>query len=152
MQKKMLWSYFHSSLNYDLTFIQVWIKELLRWAVRRRQWHPTPVLLPGKSHGRRSLVGCKSAGSGVVGQQSICPAARGILPDQGLNWCRLHCKVDFQPLDHQGLFKQERAVIPGEAALISSGSSTLWFRMFCTHVFHILTLHIGCDLQTNVEL
>ena len=25
---------------------------------RRRQWHPTPVLLPGKSHGRRSLVGC----------------------------------------------------------------------------------------------
>ena len=25
--------------------------------VRRRQWHPTPVLLPGKSHGRRSLVG-----------------------------------------------------------------------------------------------
>ena len=25
---------------------------------RRRQWHPTPVLLPGKSHGRKSLVGC----------------------------------------------------------------------------------------------
>ena len=28
------------------------------WATNRRgQWHPTPVLLPGKSHGRRSLVG-----------------------------------------------------------------------------------------------
>ena len=26
--------------------------------MRRRQWHPTPVLLPGKSHGRRSLIGC----------------------------------------------------------------------------------------------
>ena len=25
---------------------------------RRRQWHPTPVLLPGKSHGWRSQVGC----------------------------------------------------------------------------------------------
>ena len=25
---------------------------------RRRQWHPTPVLLPGKSHRWRSLVGC----------------------------------------------------------------------------------------------
>ena len=24
---------------------------------RRRQWHPTPVLLPGKSHGWRSLAG-----------------------------------------------------------------------------------------------
>ena len=28
----------------------------------RRQWHPTPVLLPGKSHGWRSLVGCSSWG------------------------------------------------------------------------------------------
>ena len=27
-------------------------------SLRRRQGHPTPVLLPGKSHGRRSLVGC----------------------------------------------------------------------------------------------
>ena len=25
---------------------------------QRRQWHPTPVLLPGKSHGWRSLEGC----------------------------------------------------------------------------------------------
>ena len=24
----------------------------------RRQWQPTPVLLPGKSHERRSLIGC----------------------------------------------------------------------------------------------
>ena len=29
--------------------------QLLLW---RRQWHPTPVLLGGKSHGWRSLVGC----------------------------------------------------------------------------------------------
>ena len=29
---------------------------------RRRQWHPTPVLLPGKSHGRRSLVDCSPWG------------------------------------------------------------------------------------------
>ena len=28
----------------------------------RRQWHPTPVLLSGKSHGRRSLVGCSPWG------------------------------------------------------------------------------------------
>ena len=29
---------------------------------RRRQWHLTPVLLPGKSHGWRSLVGCSPWG------------------------------------------------------------------------------------------
>ena len=29
---------------------------------RRRQWQPSPVLLPGKSHGRGSLVGCSPWG------------------------------------------------------------------------------------------
>ena len=31
-------------------------------ALRRRQWYPTPVLLPGKSHGWRSLAGCSPWG------------------------------------------------------------------------------------------
>ena len=44
---------------------------LLHWQVdsksldhqgRRRQWHTTPVLLPGKSHGQRNLVGCSPWG------------------------------------------------------------------------------------------
>ena len=37
----------------------------MRWPFRigrTRQWHPTPVLLPGKSRGRRSLVGCSPWG------------------------------------------------------------------------------------------
>ena len=36
-----------------------WTEYLLnpRQAYGRRQWHPTPVLLPGKSHGWRSLMG-----------------------------------------------------------------------------------------------
>ena len=33
-----------------------------RLLFQRRRWHPTPVLLPGKSHGRRSLVGCSPRG------------------------------------------------------------------------------------------
>ena len=37
-------------------FLLVW---LVCW---RRQWHPTSVLLPGKSHGQRSLVGCSPWG------------------------------------------------------------------------------------------
>ena len=35
---------------------------VVRVYIRRRQWHPTPVLLPGKSHGQRSLVGCSPWG------------------------------------------------------------------------------------------
>ena len=40
-----------------------WIKGH-RWnhAFVQRQWQPTPVLLPGKSHGLRSLVGCSPWG------------------------------------------------------------------------------------------
>ena len=39
--------------------LHLWVAEGIS---RRRQWHPTPVLLPGKSHGRRSLVGCSPWG------------------------------------------------------------------------------------------
>ena len=35
-----------------------WV-EKIPW---RRKWHSTPVFLPGKSHGRRSLVGCSPWG------------------------------------------------------------------------------------------
>ena len=38
------------SRKYDLAHANA-----LSW---RKQWHPTPVLLPGKSHRQRSLVGC----------------------------------------------------------------------------------------------
>jgi len=37
-------------------------EEALQIAKERRQWHPTPVLLPGKSHGWRSLAGCSPWG------------------------------------------------------------------------------------------
>ena len=35
---------------------------LVRLWTRRRQWHPTPVFLLGKSHGQRSLEGCSPWG------------------------------------------------------------------------------------------
>ena len=54
---------------YGFSFIVCWYGEL-HWLISlnqayshaRRQWQPTPVLLPGKSHGRRSLVGCSQWG------------------------------------------------------------------------------------------
>ena len=39
--------------------LDLMIRTICLW---RRQWHPTPVLLPRKSHGRRSLVGCSPWG------------------------------------------------------------------------------------------
>ena len=45
-------SFWGEKKNLRIPLVKVW----------RRQWHPTPVLLPGKSHGWRSLVGCSPWG------------------------------------------------------------------------------------------
>ena len=84
----MLWStlisfFSHSNawflyLRQNCHFLKCWVKtvstiyeecyyskevkgcfSVLYW---RRRWHPTPVLLPGKSHGQRSPVGCSPWG------------------------------------------------------------------------------------------
>ena len=44
------------------TFEDIWSLILDSSLERRRQWQSTPVLLPGKSHGWRSLVGCSPWG------------------------------------------------------------------------------------------
>ena len=57
-----------TDLDLDLSyqFMGFFFSPLFLHAVKRvrqrRQWHPTPVLLPGKSHGGRSLVGCSPWG------------------------------------------------------------------------------------------
>ena len=43
-------------------FLHVLSLSLSSEVFQRRQWHPTPVLLPGESHGQRSLVGCSPWG------------------------------------------------------------------------------------------
>ena len=40
------------------------IKNLEKW---RRKWQSTPVILPGKSHGQRNLVGKESDTEGGAG-------------------------------------------------------------------------------------
>ena len=49
----------------SVLLLSIYIFKELSWhllvssiVLRRRQWQPTPVLLPGKSHGWRRLVGC----------------------------------------------------------------------------------------------
>ena len=58
-------SFIHSWQNAEATKVCSW----------RRQWHPTPVLLPGKSYGQRSLVGCRLWGHTVRHDWSDLAAA-----------------------------------------------------------------------------
>ena len=46
----------HEVMGPDAMIFVFWMLSF-KPTFQRRQWHPTPVLLPGKSHGQRSLVG-----------------------------------------------------------------------------------------------
>ena len=49
---------FHHRFYVNFCFVVVFSNKAKAIGYRRRQWHPTPVLLPGKSHGQKSLEGC----------------------------------------------------------------------------------------------
>ena len=57
------WAHFSYAFREDLCILKLSILisfpfDLIWVVFQRRQWQPTPVLLLGKSHGWRSLVGC----------------------------------------------------------------------------------------------
>ena len=54
----------HNYTNCQLKVLPLstWYNRHYLVGYQRRQWHPTPVLLPGKSHGWRSLQGCSPWG------------------------------------------------------------------------------------------
>ena len=54
-----IWRQGLSRSNWKQSMEQLELHHVSSW---RRQWHPTPVLLPGKSHGWKSLVGCSPWG------------------------------------------------------------------------------------------
>ena len=48
--------------------------------------------------GHTGVSGCRTWAQQLCCAHLVC----GIFQDQGSNWYPLHCKVDSQPLDHQG--------------------------------------------------
>ena len=57
--EEQAWSIFVAVNMVKKTIHRLRHPNIIQW---RRQWHPTPVLLPRKFHGQRSLVGCSSWG------------------------------------------------------------------------------------------
>ena len=55
------WVQFHMDVRVRVS-VACWLLVRTHHLTRRRQWHPTPLLLPGKSHGWRSLEGCSPWG------------------------------------------------------------------------------------------
>jgi len=64
----------------------------------RRKWQPTPVFLPGESHGQRSLVGCCLWGRRVWHDWSNLSIVKEISPEYSLEGLIL--KLKLQNSDH----------------------------------------------------
>ena len=58
---------------------ETWLNPWVEKTPKRRAWHPTPVFLPGKSHGQRNLVGYSPWGHEESDTTSIWHA--GIEPE-----------------------------------------------------------------------
>ena len=98
----------------------------------RRKWQPTPVFLPGESHGRRSLVGYSPRGrkeSDTTEQLHFTSLTllQGIFPTQALNPGLLHCRRILYQLSHQG----SPRILEWVASPFSRGSSLDWTRVSC---------------------
>ena len=102
---------------------------------RRRQWQPTPVLLPGKSHGQRSLVGCspRSREKSDTTERLYFQFSLSCIGEGNGN--PLQCSCLENPRDGRAW----RAAICGVAQSrtrlkrLSSSSSILMNMVFCTY-------------------
>ena len=96
---------------------------------RRRQWQPTPVVLPGKSHGRRGLIGCSQWG------REESDTTEGLRFDfsfsciGGGNGNPLHCSCLENPMDRGAWW----------AAVHGVAKSRIWLSVF-TFTFHFHAL------------
>ena len=91
---------------------------------RRRQWHRTPVLLPGKSHGRRSLVGCSPWGCWESGTTSLSLPLFTLCIGEG-NGTPLQCSCLENPRDGRAWWAAVYGVAQSRTRLkrLSSSSS-----------------------------
>ena len=112
----------------------------------RRQWQPTPVLLPGKSHGQRSLVGCSPWGRqeldtterlhfhfslSCIGEGSGNPLQCSCLEDprDGGAWWAAVCGVAQSQTRMKWLSSSSSSKLKG----LSSGDTHWWECSFSLH-------------------
>ena len=77
----------------------------------RREWLPTPVFLPGKCYGQRSLAdssprGCKESDTMEGPTLSLPPLTKNLLPDTNLSH-----RNYFLPTESLGYYAQIRVII-----------------------------------------
>ena len=99
---------FHVRQNWDLLIVLLGASQVTKWQFRRpgfnpwvrkilwrRKWQPTPVFLPGKSHGQRSLVGYSSWSHKSRTQLMVSGVMYGCQVDKEVHlwWLILHVNL-----------------------------------------------------------
>ena len=90
----------------------------------RKQWHPTPVLSPGKSHGQRSLVGCSPWGREESDMTEWLHFHFSLSCIGEGNGNPLHCSCLDNPRDGGALWAAVYGVAQSQTRLKRLGSSS----------------------------
>ena len=88
----------------------------LGWRVPwRRKWQPTPVFLPGKTHGQRSLVGCSSRGHKRIRYNLVTKEQQQLFALRG-------CPVHRRMLNDVSGFCHHVAMTPSPAPIVTTSA------------------------------
>ena len=114
--------------------------ELLTLFLWRRKWHPTPVLLPGKSHGRRSLIsyspcGCKESDT-----------------TERLHLTSLHCSFCSLCSKHMGFLVVPRIVLASSKFRAFALAVPSTWALLGIPISHSFKSWLTCPLLTEVFL
>ena len=106
----------------------------------RRQWHPTPVLLPGKSHGWRSLVGCSPWGRKESGMTEWLHFHFSLSCIGEGNGNPLQCSCLENPRDKGSWWAAVYGVAQSRTRLKWLSSSSMQFCFYCSTETEVPTL------------
>ena len=112
----------------------MWGDSSLFWFAFLRQWQPTPVLSPGKSHGRRSLVGCTMGSLRVLHDWAISLSLFLSFIGEG-NGNPLQCSCLEKPRDRGAWWAAIYGVTQSRTRLkrLSSSSSQVYLDFLLLH-------------------
>ena len=124
------------SFNYSFNGFCPPLSDYISKRGRRRQWHPTPVLLPGKSHGWRSLVGCSPWGREESDMTERLPFHFSLSCIGEGNGNPLRCSCLENPRDGGAWWAAVSGVAQSRTWLrrLSSSSSMIWLTLRSNYI------------------